>query len=95
MAAAFTAGKPLKCWWVILCFCTPLFLKLLAILISVRRTPLQSMGELEKQSSLSPTEIFEIDDLNHGFAVMEGPAPVVRQFSDTAVIQSDIANQSG
>jgi hypothetical protein len=38
------------------------------------------MGELENHSSLSPTEIFEIDDLNHGFAVIEGPAPVVRQF---------------
>ena len=38
------------------------------------------MDELEKQSSLSPNEIFEIDDLNHGFAVIEGPAPVVRQF---------------
>jgi hypothetical protein len=80
MAAAFTAGKPLKCWWLIPYFCTPLFLKLLAVLVSVRRAPLQSVDELEKQSSLSPTEIFEIDDLNHGFAVIEGPAPVVQQF---------------
>jgi hypothetical protein len=75
MAAAFTAGRSPKCWWLIPYFYTSLILKLLAILVSVRRAPLQSIDELEKQSSLSLNEIFEIDDLNHGFAVIEGPVP--------------------
>lgn len=53
------------------------------------------MGELEKRSSLFPTEIFEIDDVNHGLPSSKAPHRLYDGFSDTMVIQSDIVNQSG
>jgi hypothetical protein len=82
IAVAVTAGavRPVRCWWLIPYLCVPLVLKILAIFVSVRRQPLAAKSELERDESLYATEIFEIDDLRHGFSVIEGPAPVIQQF---------------
>ena len=79
IGAAFFAGLYLKVYWLAPFFCVPLVLKMLAVVFSVPRESLQTY-QSEDPNPGTAREIFEVDDLNHGFAVIEGPEPVVRQF---------------
>jgi hypothetical protein len=79
VGAALFACLYLEVYWLALFFCVPLVLKMLAVVFSVPRESLQTY-QSEDPNQATAREIFEIDDLNHGFAVIEGPEPVVRQF---------------
>ncbi|KAJ6104267.1 hypothetical protein N7523_010587 [Penicillium sp. IBT 18751x] len=73
IAAAF--GSPFKCVWMAVYLCIPLFLKLLSLCASVRRTSLEHLSSHDESS-----EIFELDDPVHGFSIVQGPVDLVRQF---------------
>jgi len=76
VAAAVVAGTYAHSTWLSIYFMLPLIFKVLSLGTSVRREPLRSgiSGESEAET------IFELDDLNHGLVLMQGPDHVVRQF---------------
>lgn len=85
--ALFCAGlmgwHELNIWFPIY-LAIPLFLKLASLPISVRREPaikhLDTPKEDNLPKGLEDSVLFEISDYNHGFPLIEGPEPVVRQF---------------
>ncbi|MCJ1387452.1 hypothetical protein MMC18_000295 [Xylographa bjoerkii] len=79
IAVALVAGVQMRCLWLALYFCVPLMLKLLAVSVSVRRESLMP-GQRPAPHKAQTSDIFEVDDLKNGFALIEGPVPVVQQF---------------
>jgi hypothetical protein len=83
IACAVVIGWLQKCPWFAVYFCAPLALKLISAFSSVRRGPQTSE---DKTASFAPLEddpktvIFEIDDYDHGFPLIEGQEAVIRQF---------------
>ncbi|KUJ06308.1 uncharacterized protein LY89DRAFT_692557 [Mollisia scopiformis] len=78
--SAVVAGARMRDWWLVPYLCIPLILKLLSVLVNVRRSGLESYLELQRSGSLSDSVVIEVQNPNHGFAVLEGPEPVIRQF---------------
>ena len=76
VAAAVVAGTYAHSTWLSIYFILPLLFKVLSIGTSVRREPLKSgiSGGSEAET------IFELNDLNHGLLLIQGPDHVVRQF---------------
>lgn len=76
IVAAVVAGTYAHSTWLGVYFMLPLIFKLLSSAVSVRREPLRAAigGESEVET------IFELDDLNHGLVLIQGPDCVVRQF---------------
>lgn len=70
--------------WFAAYLCIPLLLKLLSLLTSVRREPTAKDGDSNHKpaglNTSNDTVIFEISDYDHGFPIIEGPEPLVRQF---------------
>lgn len=76
IVAAVVAGMYAHSTWLSIYFVLPLLFKILSLGVSVRRESLRgaSGGESEVET------IFELDDLNYGFVLIQGPDHVVRQF---------------
>jgi hypothetical protein len=70
--------------WFAAYLCVPLLLKLLSLFTSVRREPSTTAAGTDEKATAPDTSdntvIFEISDYDHGFPLIEGPEPVVRQF---------------
>jgi len=60
--------------WLAVYFCIPLLLKICGIMCSVRREP------LAETDPNCPAEIVQINTADGDFLLIEGPAPVIRQF---------------
>ena len=86
LIVAVIVGWKEQSYWFSTYFCLPLLFKLASIFLSVRRGPKQPIEPKfdparEKEDLASePTVVFEISDYDHGFPIIEGPEPVVRQF---------------
>jgi hypothetical protein len=94
LVCAVVIGWQERCFWFAAYLCIPLFLKLISVPLSVRREPASpSEGNSEAEKSIeqeseqsvnsgegAETVIFEVSDYDHGFPLIEGPEPVVRQF---------------
>jgi hypothetical protein len=71
--------------WFGVYMCLPLVFKLLSLVTRVRREPRRAedpFGTPGEKADEDPehTVIFEISDYDHGFPLIEGPEPLVRQF---------------
>ncbi|THY72550.1 hypothetical protein D6C87_06922 [Aureobasidium pullulans] len=74
--AAVVAGVYTHSTWLSVYFILPLLFKLASFATSVRRESFKIAGERESRFDT----IFELDDLNHGFVLIQGPDYAVRQF---------------
>ncbi|KAI9690798.1 MAG: hypothetical protein M1822_008417 [Bathelium mastoideum] len=83
---AVVVGWREQSYWFAAYFCLPLFFKMASVPLSVRRGPKHpseakfNPAEGDEDLPLKSTVVFEISDYDHGFPIIEGPEPVVRQF---------------
>jgi hypothetical protein len=76
IVAAVLAVTHAHCTWLGIYFMLPLFFKAFSFGASVRREPLRAATSGESKAET----IFEVDDLNHGLVLIQGPDYAVRQF---------------
>ena len=76
IVAAVIAGTYADSVWLSVYFLLPLLFKIWSFKSSVRREPLKAATTSESRVET----IFELDDLNHGLVLIQGPEYVVRQF---------------
>lgn len=82
IAIAVTAAiaKPFRTYWLTGYLLVPLFLKLVALFVSVRRDSILDDEEKTEGRPESEDELYRIEDPMHGFAIIQGPPSVVLQF---------------
>ncbi|CAD0113975.1 unnamed protein product [Aureobasidium uvarum] len=76
IAAAVIAGAYTHTTWLCVYFVLPLIFKVFSFGSSVRRESLRAAVDGESEAEA----VFELDDVNHGLVLIQGPDHVVRQF---------------
>lgn len=73
-------AKPFKTWWVAVYLCVPLLLKVFSLFVSVRRDSIKLDENATQEQPEYEDDLYEIEDPNQGFAIIQGPESIVRQF---------------
>ncbi|KAJ9608110.1 hypothetical protein H2200_007098 [Cladophialophora chaetospira] len=82
IAVAITAGvsNPFRTYWVTGYLLLPLLLKFVALLVCVRREPIEPDKDKTEGQPRSADQLYQIEDPRQGFAIIQGPSSVVLQF---------------
>ncbi|OJJ03133.1 hypothetical protein ASPVEDRAFT_715243 [Aspergillus versicolor CBS 583.65] len=80
IAITTAVAEPFRAYWLSGYMLVPLALKICALVTSVRRDSILDIEEKTESHPSSEDELYELDNLTHGFALIQGSPSIVSQF---------------